>query len=215
MEKKQKTKIDYFCNFLIVVIVLSLFIRAFILNWFFVPSDSMYPGISRNTFIFSNSLSYGIRIPFSNIFLTKWEEPKRGEVVILENPKNNKETLVKRIMGVRGDTIIFKDGKVIINNEEAQYTLIKNKNINFEPKRNQEAYLEKWKNGQEEIILKTLDKIKYISGANNGRNAGVFKIPEGYVMAIGDNRDNSYDSRFDGVGLIPVNNIKGKVIGHN
>lgn len=213
--KKEKTKIDYVSQFLLFFIIISLVVRAFILNWFFVPSDSMYPGISRNTFIFSNCLAYGVRIPFTNSFVTKWDNPKKGEVVILQNPKDTNETLVKRIMGTEGDTVIFRGGKVSINGEEASYQLLNSKNINFQPNVKQEAYLEKWKNGQQEVILKTLDKLDYVKGANSGRDAGKFVIPKGFILAIGDNRDNSFDSRFKDIGLIPVDNVKGRVIGHN
>lgn len=209
--KKEKTKTDKICNGLLLFIIFILLLRGFCINWFFVPSDSMYPGIQRNTYIFSNLLSYGLRVPLTDHYIIRWDEPQKGQIVTLNNPKE-KETLVKRVMATGGDTIVFKDGHVFINGEEAQYTKITDtKNIHFEPGLHQEAYLEKWKDGQQEIVLKTLDNLKYNAGANNGRNAGEFKIPKGYIMAIGDNRDNSFDSRFKEIGLIPVNNVIGKV----
>lgn len=193
---------------LIFFILLILIIRGFFINWYNVPSDSMYPLIERNTHIFINQTSYSLRIPFTKIHLARWDTPKRGDVVVFYDKENT--TLVKRVMAVAGDTIKFEDGDVYLNGQKAEY--VKTDGLKTEPTPGikQQGFLEKFPDGQQEYIVRTLTERKYPEGYNNGRNAGEFKVPEGHVMMIGDNRDNSADSRF--IGFVPVENIIGKVI---
>lgn len=190
-------------------ILIILIIRGFFIDWYRVPSDSMYPMIERNEHIFINKLAYSLRIPFTKKHILAWDTPARGDVIVFYEPKDN-TILVKRVMAVGGDTIIFENGEVSLNGEQAHYTEIDN--IKKEPTKNirQQGFKETFKNGQSEYILKTLTERKYPEGYNNGRNAGKFVIPDHHLMMIGDNRDNSIDSRF--IGSIPIDNVIGKVI---
>lgn len=193
----------------IIFILIILIIRGFFIDWYRVPSDSMYPMIERNEHIFINKLAYSLRIPFTKKHIFSWDTPKHGDVIVFYEPKDN-TVLVKRVMAISGDIIIFENGEVILNGEKAHYTEVND--VKTEPDQNikQQGLKETFKNGQSEYILKTLTQREYPQGYNNGRNAGKFIIPENHLMMIGDNRDNSIDSRF--IGTIPIDNIIGKVI---
>lgn len=190
-------------------ILIILIIRGFFIDWYRVPSDSMYPMIERNEHIFINKLAYSLRIPFTKKHILSWKTPERGDVIVFYEPKDN-TILVKRVMAISGDTIVFKNGEVSLNGNKAEYTKVNN--LKYEPTPNikQQGFKETFANGQSEYILKTLTERKYPEGYNNGRNAGEFVIPANHLMMIGDNRDNSIDSRF--IGSIPIDNVIGKVI---
>lgn len=194
-------------KFAILFILMILVIRGFFVDWYRVPSDSMYPSLKRHQYIFVNKLSYGFRFPFFKQTQKQWAAPERGDIILFFEPKDN-EILVKRVIGIGGDTIEIKDGQITRNNEKAKYILVNG--LPTEPDVVQEGYKEVWQNGQYEYVLKTLTERKYKDGANNGRNAGKFVVPEGELMLMGDNRDNSYDSRF--IGMISEKSVIGKVL---
>lgn len=177
-------------------------IRAFIFNWYIVPSGSMYPNLRIGQYIFTNRLAYGLGIPFYNNKILTWNNPKRGDVVISFDPDNGAR-IVKRVIAISGDTIEIKNGNLFRNNEPASYTEIMK--IEKEPGVESKGYRESWKDGSYENILKTTQKLSF-----NPIRDGKYIVPNNSVMLMGDNRDNSKDSRY--FGFIKNSMIEGKVI---
>lgn len=191
---------------LLVGLALILILRGFFIDWYRVPSDSMYPLLQRGDFIVVNKLAYGFRFPFFKKTEKQWASPKRGDIILFFEPKDN-AILVKRVIGIGGDTVNVENGHISLNGQIAQYVPVLG--LTNEPGIKQEGYREVWADSRYNYVLKTIQERKYHQGANNGRNAGKFVVPEGQLMLMGDNRDNSLDSRF--IGMIPENSVIGKV----
>jgi len=166
---------------LIIALVLALIIRAFILHPYKIPSSSMEDTLLKGDHIMATKFNYGITIPFTTQKI--WGAdiiPKRGDVVIFTFPKDPTLDFVKRVIGLPGDTILIKNKRIIINGKE---------------------YID----GHE----KYTDSFLLTDGPGKNRdNLGPLVVEKGYVFVMGDNRDQSYDSRF--WGELPIVNIKGK-----
>ena len=188
-------------------IIAALLIRSFIFEPFSIPSGSMYPNLKVGDYLFVSKYSYGFSrhsLPLSlplikgRIFS---KEPKRGEIAVFKTPEDNRTDYIKRIIGLPGDTIEIKNNLIILNG-----TVIKTNKISEE----------KYKSFEVTRIKENLpNKNKYdvyefkqtILGLNTN-NFREIKIPENKFFVLGDNRDNSQDSRF--IGLIPRENLVGR-----
>ena len=209
-------------------------IRTLLFQPFWIPSGSMKPNLLIGDYIFVNKFVYGYSkyscpfsmCPFEGRFL--YREPKRGDVVVFRHPANGKD-YVKRLIGLPGDEILLKDGRLWINKEKIP---IKQINHFVEVKEQQgplksiprcsnspvalgalcekKQFLEKITS---EIEIRTLDIIDNESGDNTTS----FKVPKGEFFFLGDNRDNSLDSRFGrlagGVGFVEAENLIGRADG--
>ncbi|MEN6474664.1 MAG: signal peptidase I [Syntrophaceae bacterium] len=168
---------------LVIALVLALFIRAFILHPYKIPSQSMEDTLLKGDHIMATKFSYGMTVPFTTYKI--WGKdivPQRGDVVIFTFPKEPSLDFVKRVIGLPGDTLQIKNKRVLIGGKE---------------------YL----NGHEKFT----DAFLLSDGPNQARdNLGPIVIEPGHVFVMGDNRDKSYDSRF--WGQLPVENIKGKAL---
>lgn len=188
------------------IIFIFLFIvfivRAFFINWYIVPSGSMYPNLRIGQYIFTNRIAYGLNIPFTTSKIYTWSEPKRGDVVIAFDPENGKR-IVKRVMAIEGDILKMENGMLIRNNEKALYE--ENNTVEKEPGIEAVGYKEIWSDGSFENILKTTQALNF-----KPIRDGVYKVPKDHVMLMGDNRDNSKDSRY--FGFVKTSTIEGKVI---
>ena len=185
---------------------IALFIRTFFFQPFTIPSGSMIPTLLIGDFIFVSQYKYGYSkhsLPFSlpvingRIF---WKYPKRGDVVVFKTPYDNKTDYVKTLIGLPGDKIQVKDGRLYINN-----TIVK-RNNNFEYNFLSELdYIETLPNGKKHII-------RELKGDNSsGDNTIIYTVPENNFFLMGDNRDNSSDSRvLNYVGFVPFENLVGK-----
>ena len=187
----------------ILVIVLTSF-RSAVADWNDVPTGSMKPSIVEGDRIFVNKLAYGLKVPFTTIHLMRWNTPARGEVVVFNSPEGVR--LVKRVIGLPGDVIEMRDGVLFINGQRTEY-------------RPSDA---SWRDvlGAEERRVNTLKT--EVLGTHphpvmqnqrfwneRARNYAV-RVPEGRYFMMGDNRDNSRDSRFAEVGMIEVDQILGR-----
>ena len=194
-----------------IAIFIALIIRSFIFEPFNIPSGSMKPNLLVGDFIFVSKYSYGYSkhsLPFSLPLIPNRifsEIPKRGDVVVFKTPENNRTDYIKRVIGLPGDSIKIRQGKIIINNSEIlrqrMNDFIDNdKNVRIKRVR---KYKEFFFNTEIEV----LDLI------DNGiaDNTIEFKVPQNSLFVMGDNRDNSQDSRFiNTVGFIPLKNLVGK-----
>jgi len=168
---------------LIIALILALIIRAFLLQAYRIPSSSMEDTLLKGDHILATKYNYGMTIPFTTHKL--WGKdivPKRGDVIIFSFPNNTSVDFVKRVIGLPGDTIAVRDKKVYVNGKVVTT--------------GHEKYTD-----------------PYIVTEGQGRmrdNMPEVVIQKGSVFAMGDNRDQSYDSRF--WGQLPVENIKGKAL---
>ena len=172
---------------LVIVIIVVLFIRTFLVQAYNIPSGSMKPTLLVGDFILVNKLVY------------KLSEPQRGDIVVFKWPVNPQIDFIKRIIGMPGDTIEVKGEKVFINGKEVPLRFISKL---LEDGTDKLIYEEILPNGVRHKIA--LYEYPFIPR----KDAYYAKIPEGYYFVMGDNRDNSEDSRY--WGLLPRENIVGK-----
>ena len=194
-----------------IAIFIALLIRSFIFEPFNIPSGSMKPNLLVGDFIFVSKYSYGFSkhsLPFSiplipgKIFSNT---PERGDVVVFKTPENNRTDYIKRVIGLPGDEIQVRGGILYINNKEVVRKKVNDfyENDRYGNNIRVEQYIETLPNG---VSYLTLDTNKD-SMADNTR---VYKIKPGHVFMMGDNRDDSADSRFSQVGQVPLVNFVGK-----
>jgi len=160
-------------------ILIALFIRAFIVQAFKIPSSSMEPTLLVGDHLLVNKFIYGIRIPYSDKIFGKskkffeWKKPQRGDVIVFIFPKDRSKDFIKRVIGTEGEKVTILHNKIYINDK-----LIDDPWGHFtRPRSSIEDY-------------------------------GPVKVPEGSLFVMGDNRDNSQDSRF--WGFVNINEVKGK-----
>jgi len=208
-----KSKNNFINNFksIFLAILVALLIRSFIAEPFNIPSGSMKPGLLVGDFIFVSKWSYGYSkhsLPFSipiipSKILSKL--PERGDVVVFKTPYDNKTDYIKRIIGLPGDKIKIIDGQIIINDRR----IINEKVENFIDI-NQQGSTKRLRQYKEYLYKK---EYKIIDLMDNGPvdNTQLYTVPKDHFFVMGDNRDNSQDSRFiNTVGYVPIDNLVGK-----
>ncbi len=112
------TKINEFSSSIFPILLFVLLIRSFVIEPYKIPSGSMIPTLMIGDFILVDKNIYGYKLPLTNITLINNEEPKRGDVVVFKYPENKKINYIKRVVGIPGDTIIYKNKKLFINDQE-------------------------------------------------------------------------------------------------
>ena len=178
---KPKSKFVEYAEAIIIAILIALFIRTFIVQAFKIPSGSMKPTLLIGDHILVNKFIYGVRIPFVRKALISIGEPKREDVIVFIYPEDRSKDFIKRVVGVGGDTIEIRNKKIFLNGLPYQD--------------NHGVYVD-------DFIL---------PGSIQPRdNFGPFTVPKGTVFAMGDNRDQSYDSRF--WGFVPLKDVLGKAL---
>jgi len=153
---------------ILIALAIALFIRSFVVQAFKIPSGSMLPTLLIGDHLLVNKFSYGIRNPLNgHLWIDTGGRPERGDIVVFRYPKNPSQDFIKRVIGLPGDTIKIVDKKVFVNGE-----LRKDEHaVHYDP--------------------------RIIPGNLQPRdNFGPITVPPGKLFVMGDNRDNSYDSRF-------------------
>jgi len=181
------------------LLLLVLVLRSFIFEPFRIPSGSMKPTLLIGDFILVNKFSYGVRLPVVHKKVINVGLPDRGDVAVFRFPRDERLDYIKRIVGLPGDQIVYRDKTLTVNGVVAAQNLIG-------------EYIDP-DGGREEIIEKTetLDDLEHqilISTSRNNGSELEFTVPEGTYFAVGDNRDNSNDSRY--WGPVPEENLVGK-----
>lgn len=173
---------------LVVGIVLGSF-RSAIADWNDVPSGSMKPTILEGDRVFVNKIAYDLKIPFTTWRVTEWSNPQRGDVVVLYSPHDEKR-LIKRVVGLPGDKIEMKDHRLIVNGVPAGYEPLANSMfVGIDPEAS--AFEEKAPEARPHPMLTNPSHPSMASFE-------LRQVPEGRYFVMGDNRDNSFDSRWFG-----------------
>lgn len=180
MESKKKLLWEY-AEAIVTALVLALIIRAYIVQAFKIPSGSMIPTLLIGDHILVNKFIYGTKIPLTDKKILVWRTPERGDIIVFKYPENPKKDFIKRVIATGGDVIEERDKIVYVNGKAV-----------FEPY----AY----------HVDRTIR-----SGGNDPRdNFGPIVVPKDKVFVMGDNRDQSYDSRY--WGFVDMKDIRGKAL---
>jgi signal peptidase I len=185
----------------ITVLVLFAF-RSAIADWNDVPTGSMKPTIIEGDRVFVNKLAYDLKVPFTQWHLAQWGDPHRGEIVVFFSPADG-QRLVKRVIGVPGDVIELRNDKLFVNGEAMQYEPLASKYMNELPaaERPQHEFATEDLAARPHPVMAT-------PSLRAPRTFGPITVPAGKYFMMGDNRDNSFDSRF--YGCVDRNRIVGR-----
>lgn len=175
----------------IVALVVFSF-RSAIADWNDVPTGSMKPTIMEGDRIFINKLAYDLKVPFTTFHLAEWGDPRRGEIVVFFAPTDGTR-MVKRVIGLPGDRIELVDNQVFVNGVSLDYAELDSRFVEQIPAEQKSAHL-----FVEETLGDKPHPVMITPQRSSSRTSGPFIVPEGHFFMMGDNRDNSMDSRFYG-----------------
>ena len=226
--RKKKGVVREYVEALLVAVVLAFFIRSFIVEPFKIPSKSMVPTLLVGDHIFVNKFIYGLRIPGTKKWFLQFGEPKRGDVIVFIYPEDEKLDFIKRVVGVPGDHVQIKDDKLYVNDVEVTEEEIPV--VGVDPKDKRRLLVSEAE--AVEKIPPPFRRIPFYRGFENykiqmenltGYNHMIQRsrllpnneeidlvVPPDNFYVMGDNRDQSADSRV--WGFVPRKNLKGKAL---
>lgn len=198
-DRKEPILVEYARSFFPIVLIVLL-LRSFLVEPFRIPSGSMMPTLLIGDFILVNKFTYGIRLPVINKKIIANNEPERGDIVVFRFPKDPHIDYIKRVVGLPGDRVAYYNKQVYINGKRMkQIDLGRYQGIG--QGRNMSGA---------ELLLEDLTGLEHEILTQQGSPAidGVYVVPQGHYFVMGDNRDNSNDSRY--WGTVPEQNLVGK-----
>ncbi|MBW2672891.1 MAG: signal peptidase I [Deltaproteobacteria bacterium] len=179
MGKSGKGIIREYAEAIIIAILIALFIRTFVVQAFKIPSGSMKPTLQIGDHLLVNKFTYGIKIPFIRKTLVSIDDPEREDIVVFIYPVDRKKDFIKRVVGVAGDTIEIRNKKMYLNGLP-------------------------YDDGHGVYV----DSLLFPASIQPRDNFGPVTVPAGHIFVMGDNRDQSYDSRF--WGFVDLTDVLGK-----
>jgi len=179
--KKPKSKLYEYTEAIILAIVIALFVRTFVIQAYKIPSGSMKPTLQIGDHILVSKFNYGIKLPFIRSTLIPTGTPQRGDIVVFIYPEDRSKDFIKRLVGIPGDTIEVRDKQILLNGLP-------------------------WSDAHGVHA----DGLVIPGSVQPRDNFGPVKVPEGALFVLGDNRDESYDSRF--WGFVPMKDVLGKAL---
>ena len=211
---RQPWWLEYTASFFPVIAAVFL-LRSFVIEPFKIPSGSMIPTLQIGDFILVNKYTYGIRLPIVNKKIVELNQPQRGDVMVFRYPKDESMDYIKRVIGVPGDVVTYSNKRLTVNGQPATYApqpdYLEGERLTYS-KQYQETLGNVTHN-----ILNDADRPAYVSGPDDfpfrenctyNQTGFTCKVPAGHYFMMGDNRDNSADSRY--WGFVPDKNIVGK-----
>jgi signal peptidase I len=184
--------------FLLMILIVSS-LRSALADWNDVPTGSMKPTIQEGDRVVVNKLAYDLKVPFTTIKIVKWGDPKRGDIVVLFSPVDGTR-LVKRVVAVSGDQVEMRENQLYVNGQVAKQSPV--------------ATTELADYGRAYVFAENLDghqhQMMVTPEIPAVRSFGPIEVPPGNYFVLGDNRDNSNDSRF--IGFIERRRIVGEAV---
>ena len=204
--KKKKSFYKEWIEPFLIAAVVALFIRQFAVEAFKIPSGSMIPTLTIGDHLLVNKFVYGPRIPFTDVRIFTWKEPKRGEIIVFRYPENESKNFIKRVVGLPGDKLELRKGKLYINNQAALLV-----ELGASENKDKDAGLASFNNPKvfDEQFGAARYRIQYLRDQSD-YNFGPVLVPKDSVFVMGDNRDNSQDSRV--WGFVRQNKILGRAL---
>ena len=176
---KTKSKIQEYIEAIIIAIMIALVVRTFIIQAYKIPSGSMKPTLLIGDHILVNKFIYGIKIPYFRKIIFPVTDPRRGDIIVFIYPNDRSKDFIKRVIGLGGEKIEIKNKIIFINGKEYA-----------------------------DAIGVYSDKVIYPAAMQPRDNFGPVTVPEGSLFVMGDNRDESMDSRF--WGFVDLKDVEGK-----
>ncbi len=176
---KRKSKFQEYAEAIVIAILIALFIRTFVVQAFKIPSGSMKPTFQIGDHILVSKFIYGIKIPFVRKTIIPINDPKRGDIVVFIYPEDRSKDFIKRVIGIGGDTIEIRNKKIFLNG--APYS---------------------------DSYGVYSDNLIFPGSVQPRDNLKLLTVPPGTIFVMGDNRDQSYDSRF--WGFVDLKDVMGK-----
>jgi len=201
------------------VICIVFLLRSFLFEPFKIPSGSMIPSLMIGDFILVNKYTYGIRLPVLNTKVLDINEPQRGDVVVFRYPKDESVDYIKRVIGLPGDVISYQNKRLSINGQamsyEEQPDFLDPEHMGY-AKHYREAFPKDFGGYQYRILnhpersslIFNPDRFPYSENCQYSSAGVTCTVPAGHYFVMGDNRDNSADSRF--WGFVPEKNLVGR-----
>ena len=176
-----KSKLREYIEAILLAILIAFFIRTFVIQAYKIPSGSMKPTLLIGDHILVSKFSYGIKLPFIRSTLIPIGEPKRGDIVVFIYPEDRSKDFIKRLIGLPGDTIEVRNKKILLNGLPL-----------------------------DDVHGVHSDSVIIPASVQPRDNFGPVKVPAGSLFVMGDNRDESYDSRF--WGFVSMQDVLGKAL---
>ncbi len=201
-----------FLKTILIAVLIAIGIRTFLYEPFNIPSASMVPTLLVGDYLFVSKMSYGFSrhsLPFSMPLIPNrvlFDEPKRGDVLVFKKPTNTDIDFIKRLIGLPGDKIQMRGGILYINGKPLDRQRIEDYLVVGSSVRRKSVsqFIETLPNGRKYLIL---EQRHNIGSADNTR---IFQVPPDHYFMMGDNRDNSVDSRDPSIGFVPKVNLVGR-----
>lgn len=196
------------------VLAVVLVVRSFIVEPFNIPSESMLPTLEVGDFILVDKSAYGVRLPLIHTKILGSDTPQRGDVVVFRYPPQPSINYIKRVIGVSGDTVRFENNQISINGQPVESTLLAEQGQQSYEQFYQETLDGKTHAIRDLVGISAASQAPFVNTANSGEFMGragevwQVTVPEGQYFVMGDNRDQSADSRF--WGFVPDENLSGR-----